>query len=291
MDLVRNLLSVGPIRFALWTLVERMNWSGRKFLTLRQHRQLALGLNRKFIDEELSDARPDDQTSIFLDENGWCQLHLPRVTVDAALADALDIADKKIATTPKRPNPFSVAGTDELAKVDSIRNLVLSPEIRALAEKYFGATPYVRDIDILLSDVQEGLYGAQFYHLDNINQRALRFIFLLEDVSETNGPFTFYPVKESVRVLEGTRYMDRRDYAVLGDDEVAAASTDMAPTKLTGTAGDIFLADTCRCLHCGSRVEKGRRLLIMATITPKLPSNIRWLSTGNPGKLLSFSDS
>lgn len=277
---------ISPVRLLLWWLIEKASLNGRKVLTLRQHRRFCSWLNGYLLEvPELSIPEATDNRRSAdaeqLQKHGWCKV----TGIDSALIQDVVEAVRKVAydrigRAECRPNPSTLASKESLLQLQPIRKLLSQTHLNDIADLYLNEKAFIRDVDVLRSVVQPNLAGAQLFHLDNINNRALRLVVILEQIDNNHGPLTFFPLEQSRSIVSGLRYMDRRDYNLLKDDEIGVSVSQYSPILLTGEPGDMFLIDPCSCLHCGSRVTEGHRLLMMATFTPWVPTNIRWLRSG-----------
>jgi len=283
-------LDFGFVRRFLWRIFESLSFRGRHLLTLRQYRSISFWLNKMLLKgrrEQEGHITTPIKVAVSpkahdLIRNGWCKITgQDEGVIRASVQDARQLAKKMVAVTQKRPNPYVLADSRELLKLDSFNELLRLPDLWEIASSYMGCEIYLRDADIVYSDLQEELIASQLYHLDNIGYKALRLILLIEDVEVKNGPFTTYELENSAEIIKRLRLLDRRDYGMLSDSEMAAFESEFKPVKLLGSAGDLFFADTCSCLHHGSRVSEGHRLLMMATFAPVMATNLRSFRRGD----------
>lgn len=171
----------------------------------------------------------------------------------------------------------------EIVSYEQIKNKFLfdflkSTEIYNLLKSYIGYEPMLFGASVIGSNPTKDNSGSQLFHFDNIEKKSIRLIMLLSDVNLTNGPTTVICKNKSAKIAENVNYFGRRDYSSISDKEFSIQDSDKV--YLTGKMGDIFLLDTYACLHSGGRVEKGQRLVFMATLGKGLFTNLRWMYNG-----------
>ena len=106
--------------------------------------------------------------------------------------------------------------------------------------------------------------GSQQFHLDQEDSKQLKVFIFLNEIHEGNGPFTFYSETDTEKIKAATNYKRGRL------DEVEIDQTSQTDNKiiLLGKFGEGLAVDTSKCLHMGSRVYKGERLVLMLHFVP-----------------------
>lgn len=130
------------------------------------------------------------------------------------------------------------------------------PVLQVLAH-YYGELPFLDDVLLTLSrHTGNKLSLSQLWHRDYDDQRTVKlFVYLTEVGSAADGPFTFLPGPVSDRV--GSSLRSRRD-----DAEIAAKVKPEEVKMLTQPRLSVFMVNTSRCLHMGSRVAEGHERLL-----------------------------
>ena len=141
--------------------------------------------------------------------------------------------------------------------------MALSPQVRGVANGYFGMLTQVRDYNVWRNVRSDSpLRESQLWHRDwREDHYVLKAFVYLEDVDDGRGPFTYVPgthVRGQKRVdpvtaLEGT---NRR----ATDDQMAAVVPRSEWLSATGAAGTLLFADTTGW-HKGGSARTGDRLL------------------------------
>lgn len=151
-----------------------------------------------------------------------------------------------------------------------------SPDILVPISSYLGMLPCLWNVTVLRSPSYEaqlvggeqphGYSGSQLWHRDAEDMSNIKVWILLDDVSEDDGPTVLLPadVSESIAIA-----LDYRQGLKLPDLPVFANHRESA-MNLTGPRGTVYLTDTDRCFHYGSRVSstKTRLVLLLHYITP-----------------------
>ena len=139
------------------------------------------------------------------------------------------------------------------------------PAIIQILAKAFGEIPRLDYVLLTLSHHSEKeLSYSQLWHKDHDDVRVIKLFVYLSDVkNDSDGPFTFIPAQIS----------DKYGYSLKShrpDDKIfdcGIANPDAAK-KVIAPALSVFMVETSRCLHMGSRLAPSHtRLLYTATYT------------------------
>lgn len=150
-------------------------------------------------------------------------------------------------------------------ELSEIARQATNPDIAAIMCDYFGSVPRFDNADIWISRPNKGAVGSQLFHLDKPDRRYTSIFLNLMPVAEENGPFVMLNKRDSAVVRENTAYEKiyyHRD-GRLQDTEIDRLNKRDRLMALTGPAGAGGIVDTSECLHCGSRVEKGERVIMI----------------------------
>jgi hypothetical protein len=182
--------------------------------------------------------------------------------VDAGrkLRDSLDLAElirraprKFLATYPLQP-----AGP-----ADPFLRFALHPAILGMVADYIGMLPVIENMYLWYSPNVSNVDGSsQYFHLDGQDIRTVQIFVFLEDVDPECGPFVLIEAGASERLARAVGYRKAGARRRISDDVVAAHVSKDEIHALTGKAGSVFVCDSDRCFHYGSRAASRPRFLI-----------------------------
>ncbi len=153
----------------------------------------------------------------------------------------------------------------------------LQPALLSLLSIIYGELPQLDDVLLVLSrPTGKQLSLSQLWHHDYDDVRTVKLYIYITDVSSTkDGPFTFLPAPVSQRL--GRSLRSRRS-----DEEIAARVRPDELIQMIAPRLSVFMVETSRCLHMGSRVAEGHeRMMYMASyisiprIYPEPPPRFR----------------
>lgn len=164
----------------------------------------------------------------------------------------------------------------------------LQPAVITVLARIYGELPLLDDVLLTLSrPTGKALALSQLWHRDYDDTRTVKIFVYLTDVASTeDGPFTFVDGPLSDRL--GSSLRSRRD-----DNEISRRVPPEAVREMVAPRLSVFMVDTGRCLHMGSRVAPGHeRLLFTASyisvprLYPEPPSRFRLV--GNESEALRW---
>jgi hypothetical protein len=135
------------------------------------------------------------------------------------------------------------------------------PAVVHLLARALGEVPQLSDVLLTLSEESnKQLAYSQLWHRDFDDIRTLKLFAYLTDVPTTDfGPFTFLPGETSDR-------FGRSLHSHMEDEQVFRTTARDSVREIKGPRATVFLVETSRCLHMGSRMAPGHhRLLYTAT--------------------------
>lgn len=137
----------------------------------------------------------------------------------------------------------------------------LQPSVLSILSRVYGELPQLDYVLLTLSrDTGKELSFSQLWHRDHDDTRVIKLFVYLTDVSSLDdGPLTFIPGPASDRF--GFSLHSQTPDAVIGKRVGPGEIQSLVRPKLT-----VFMVETSRCLHMGSRLSPGHeRLLYTAT--------------------------
>lgn len=149
-----------------------------------------------------------------------------------------------------------------LVNCDSVFDIVFDDKVVEIAKNYFNCVPAVTNVQLRKSkatkELEQHIPGngqTTLFHCDRDSPRFIKFFFYLDDVNESNGPFTY--VREShIKKFEGWdskyRWKHREISSIYGEDNII---------KQYGNVGDLVIGNT-NGFHKGTKVSEGERTLL-----------------------------
>lgn len=137
----------------------------------------------------------------------------------------------------------------------------LQPAVLSILSRVYGELPYLDYVLLTLSkDTGKELSFSQLWHRDHDDTRVIKlFVYLTEVASLDDGPFTFMPGPVS----------DRFGFSLRSQTPDSVVNRRVAPNEIKSLIQpklSVFLVETTRCMHMGSRLSSGHeRLLYTAT--------------------------
>jgi hypothetical protein len=149
---------------------------------------------------------------------------------------------------------------EDLRQNPASMDFAMNRQLLSTLSGYFGLVPEFCSVGLMLSIPAEKLVGSQHGHFDASDSNHVKVIVPVEDVGEENGPFEFIPADASLLVREkarhlhsfGGRYKDNSLFKIVPRSTFISA---------TFKAAEGLIVDTSNCLHFGSRVQRGHRLM------------------------------
>ncbi len=186
--------------------------------------------------------------------------------VDAVVAAgrvALDRHERRLAEMERPVKNFfaNILTADDLADFPALMAFALGPPLIESVTAYLGMLPRLNGLGVYVSPANDSQVRSQLFHVDFDDFSQVKCFVNIDDVDADNGPFTFIPADRSraIRAANGHGFRSSN----LPDARIGDAERIM----LTGPAGTTALVDTSNCLHFGSRVRRGRRVVFMCQYT------------------------
>lgn len=157
---------------------------------------------------------------------------------------------------------------DSTANFDSpFVQFALQTEILSILADYMGDCPLLESVEVIRSKGQIPPYkSSALWHKDYNDTKMVKvFIYLNDVTSSENGPFEFYDAEATSDF--------KLPYAPVHKPDKVLEELDPNSkyTTVLGNAGSVFMVDTSRCYHRGSRINgsnnKFHRVAYIATYT------------------------
>ena len=154
--------------------------------------------------------------------------------------------------------------------------LVTNNKLIKIISNYLGFIPLLTHITLWFSPNKKNVSNSsQEFHLDHEDIKQVKGFFLVEDITEDNGPTIFLNSSDSKIVLNKVKYRTNESSKRL-DESVINKHHKNNRIICTGKKGTLYLIDTSNCFHCGSReANKSRKILAFQFITT-FSTSLRW---------------
>jgi hypothetical protein len=188
----------------------------------------------------------------------------------------------------------------ELAPESPFVRFALREDVLAAVTAYLGVAPILSSINVYYSVPQkrDKLVSSQLFHCDGDDTTQIKVFVLCSEVHDDNGPTRFLDAERSQRIRRAVNYQ----YGKRVTDEQAAGALGGEPelVSVVGEPGTVCFADTSRCFHYGSRVERDAapRLAaifqyltpfsFMLPLDPRKKAPFRHLAASGDGQLRSL---
>ncbi|CAN5519522.1 hypothetical protein BH18ACT1_BH18ACT1_10520 [soil metagenome] len=204
--------------------------------------------------------------ALFGSDDRLRDLQAAAATLEEVHADELEAARRSVDVGATGEKTYLVRLLGDIATAEPRSpwaRLALSPELRGVANAYFGMATQVRDYNVwrnlqTLTQPRE----SQLWHRDwREDHFVVKAFVYLEDVDEGRGPFTYLPgthVRGRRRLLPETTVEGHHLRST--DEQIEAVAPRSEWRQVTGPAGTIVLADTTG-YHKGGWARTGDRLL------------------------------
>ncbi len=148
----------------------------------------------------------------------------------------------------------------------------LQESVLRIVSTYLGSAAFLEYALLTLSKgTNTPLKSSQLWHRDFDNVGMLKMFVYLTDVTQTEfGPFTFINKQHSLDVktsVFNTHIEDHKIFKFISPTEI----TEIKGPKLT-----VFIVDTSRCYHMGSRLKQGFERLMYTALFIDIPSIYPW---------------
>lgn len=174
---------------------------------------------------------------------------------EARMSDP-DLDTKK---TVLRPFMIQLSHRDDLRTDDVLVRFALQDSVVRIAASYLGEVPYLSSVQIFQS-LNPGTTNwgeSQLWHLDYEDSTTVKLWVYLTDVNEeAQGPFTFLPRDESLKIKNN--FFPGR----VSDEKMDAQTNRAFVQQVKGPRLTAFYIDSSVCYHMGSRIHPGNSRIV-----------------------------
>jgi hypothetical protein len=146
----------------------------------------------------------------------------------------------------------------------------LEERLLDVVEAYLGVPPAFTTVH-LRKDIGGGhQVGTRFWHIDTEDQRVIRVLVYLTDVTAETGPFEYIPIAETEACIALRERALRSDGDPVSDDEMRRHVPEAQWRTCIGPAGTVVIADNAAVYHHG-KVHDAERTVLIYTYTSRRP--------------------
>ncbi len=161
---------------------------------------------------------------------------------------------------------------DDLINHPEIADFLLDDYFLSLAAVEIGSLPRISGVMLAWSVKNDLLEASQLFHLDQEDNKQVKFFINLSEVGDQSGPLTFLSATDSMRVSSELGTAAPGEHVGpshrVPDSVVDGMLTPNHVNRLIGPAGTGLALNTGRCLHYGSRCQADDRVILMFQFVP-----------------------
>ena len=166
---------------------------------------------------------------------------------------------------------------DRLTLDSPFMKFALRPDIVGAISAYLGVVPVLVRIDLWYSVHEPDLNRTHFYHCDWTAISQMKIFVNCTDVGPDDGPLMMVEAAKSREIRRVLKYdYDRQgNKYYVSDEQMADCGALEHEHRFAGPAGTVYVTDTSRCFHCGSRIAEGAGPRLVALFQYLRPSAFR----------------
>lgn len=144
----------------------------------------------------------------------------------------------------------------------------LGERLLDIIENYIGLPLLFHGADLRRDIADAPLTDARHWHLDIDDERIIKVIIYLNNVSKFNGPFEYIPRSLTQKIVDRFGYKS----GFITDEMMAKVVPSQQWKTCTATAGSIIIADPCNIFHRAKPAKKNRYSITFGytSIIPKI---------------------
>jgi hypothetical protein len=133
------------------------------------------------------------------------------------------------------------------------------PLIRSIAG-YLGSIPWLTSASLMWTLPNDLSVSSQLFHIDHIDTIQAKLFVAVEDIDTDCGPTAFFGLSDTETIKAK---LGKAAHKRMKDEAVFTHVPRDRLQVMSGPRGFSYIADTCRCIHYGSRGNKRERFLLM----------------------------
>ena len=167
-------------------------------------------------------------------------------------------------------------GTEKESFLKSI-DIEIDENIKKISDPFIDIiSAYTKYLPIMIGaaywyspNKSSNLTGSRSLHLDPDDYKQLKIFIPVENITNDNGPLNVVDAKQSRAIYDrliNDKVIIKRNQKI--SDEFANQNFKIKLNELIMSRNEVYLVDTCRCYHFGSRRSLKSRKLIFLHFTP-----------------------
>tara|TARA_B100002051_G_C16692173_1_gene616138 strand:+ start:380 stop:1222 length:843 start_codon:yes stop_codon:yes gene_type:complete len=186
------------------------------------------------------------------------------------LIDKIDFSDRIKHNNGKEYLITNNVNSSLINDYPDILKYALNESLILSISKYLGEIPVLRYIDVWYSKKQksENYHGSQLFHCDWEDQRQIKVFTAISPINHKSGALNLIDAKTSDYIKNKLNY---RYGKKLKDNYIYDLIEKSKLKTLSGDSGTMFICDTSRCFHYGSRInnkDENRLVAIFQFLRP-----------------------
>ena len=207
--------------------------------------------------------------NIFWQDNGYIKNSiLEKKELEKLVFICQQIFDKKkkminkISLDANKSYFFNILNDLDIENNLFLKEFANAPSLNKHVGDYLGKFT-IHSFGLFYSKKSKDIDGSQLWHVDGDSSKQLKLFVNINKVTSKNGPFEFFEKK-----IMNFNLKNRGLLKVINDKYVEKFLCRDKKVTFVGMPGENLLVDTSNCLHQGSRVESGYRLMFTIQYLP-----------------------
>ena len=149
---------------------------------------------------------------------------------------------------------------------DNLINII--DDLTPIITNYMGCLPIISTSEYWFSpNIENQSKRSQNFHTDGEDIKQIRVLIPINEVSSDHGPLTIINAKKSYEIYKKLKKKKiiKKKTEKISDDIFHKFISEKDKVEATLTRNQIFMVDTCKCYHYGSRKSRFPRKLIAIT--------------------------
>jgi hypothetical protein len=152
---------------------------------------------------------------------------------------------------------------------------ITNEKIIKIISNYFGFIPLLTHISYWFSPNKHDIPGSsQEFHLDHEDIKQVKGFFLVNDVTDKNGPTIFINSQNSKNIIDNLNYKTNKFSKRINTKIIKKFTKNFI--TCTGKKGTLYLIDTSICFHLGSKKSQNNRKILAFQFISPFSTSLQW---------------